>query len=60
MEIEFLKLASSDLTYQEIADIMALTPRIVDNYRDGLFVKLNVKSRVGLAIYAIKNGIVTF
>jgi two-component system invasion response regulator UvrY len=60
IEIEFLKLASTDMTYKEIADIMKLTPRMIDNHRDSLFIKLNVKSRVGLAIYAIKNGIVTF
>jgi DNA-binding NarL/FixJ family response regulator len=39
---------------------MNLTPRIIDNYRDSLFDKLNIKSRVGLAIYAVKNGVVTF
>jgi two-component system invasion response regulator UvrY len=60
MEIDFLKLASTDMTYKEIADIMKQTPRMIDNHRDSLFIKLNVKSRVGLAIYAIKNGIVTF
>lgn len=59
-EIEFLKLASMDLTYKEIADKMHLTPRAIDGYRDGLFEKLGVKSRVGIAIYAVKNGIVTF
>jgi DNA-binding NarL/FixJ family response regulator len=38
---------------------MHLTPSSVDGYRDGLFEKLQVKSRVGLAIYAVKNGIVS-
>ena len=60
IEIEFLKLAATDITYKEIAETMKLTPRAVDGYRDGLFEKLDVKSRVGLAIYAVKNGIVTF
>jgi two-component system invasion response regulator UvrY len=60
VEIQFLKLASTDMTYKEIANAMKLTPRTVDNYRDGLFEKLDVKSRVGLAIYAVKNGIITF
>jgi two-component system, NarL family, invasion response regulator UvrY len=60
MEIEFLKLASTDMTYKEIANAMKMTPRHIDNYRDALFTKLDVKSRVGLAIYAVKNGIVTF
>lgn len=59
-EIEFLKLASTDMTYKEIAHAMQMTPRHIDTYRDALFTKLDVKSRVGLAIYAVKNGIVTF
>ncbi len=59
-EIEFLKLASTEMTYKEIAQAMHITPRAIDGYRDALFDKLDVKSRVGLAIYAVKNGIVTF
>jgi two-component system, NarL family, invasion response regulator UvrY len=59
-EIEFLKLASTDMTYKEIAHTMQMTPRHIDTYRDALFTKLDVKSRVGLAIYAVKNGIITF
>jgi two-component system, NarL family, invasion response regulator UvrY len=59
-EVQFLKLACSELTYKEVAQKMALNPRSVDNLRDQLFVKLDVKSRVGLAMVAIKNGIVTF
>lgn len=58
-EIIFLKLVCSELTYKEIADKMCLSPRTIDGYRDDLFQKLNVKTRVGLAMYAIKNGIVT-
>jgi DNA-binding CsgD family transcriptional regulator len=58
-EISFLKLASSEMTYKEIAQILKISPRTVDNYRDALFIKLNVKSRVGLAMYAVKSGIVT-
>jgi DNA-binding NarL/FixJ family response regulator len=57
-ETEFLKLACSELTYKEIAAVMLVSPRSVDGYRDSLFTKLNVKSRVGLAIYAIRNGYV--
>jgi len=60
LDIEFLKLASTDMTYKEIAHLMKITPRAIDGYRDSLFDKLDVKSRVGLAIYAVKNGIVTF
>ena len=57
-EIEFLKLAATEMTYKEIAEQMHLSPRTIDGYRDALFEKLNIKSRVGLVLYAIKNGIV--
>ena len=57
-EVEFLKLAASDKTYKEIAMDMKLNPRSVDNLRDHLFEKLEVRSRVGLAMYAIKKGLV--
>jgi DNA-binding NarL/FixJ family response regulator len=60
MEIRFLKHACTELTYKEIAERMHLNPRAVDNLRDNLFTKLDVKSRVGLAMYSIKHGIVTF
>ncbi len=58
-EIEFLKLACTEMTYKEIADKMFLSPRTIDGYRDALFEKLNVKTRVGLVMYAIRNGIVS-
>lgn len=60
VEIEFLRMASTELTYKEIAQKMKLNPRAVDNLRDALFQKLTIKSRVGLAMYAIKHGLVTF
>jgi DNA-binding NarL/FixJ family response regulator len=59
-EVNFLKLASTEMTYKEIAKELYISPRTVDNYRDQLFDKLNIKSRVGLAMYAIRNGIVSF
>jgi DNA-binding NarL/FixJ family response regulator len=57
-EIQFLKLASTELTYKEIADQMKISVRTVDGYRDQLFEKLHVKSRVGLVLYAIKNKLI--
>lgn len=57
-EKEFLKLAATELTYKEIAAQMHLSPRTVDGYRDALFEKLDVKSRVGLVLFAIKHGLV--
>jgi two-component system invasion response regulator UvrY len=58
-ELIFLQFACSDMTYKEIAQKMKLTPRTVDVLRDQLFFKLDVKSRVGLVMLAIKNGVVT-
>ena len=58
-EIEFLKLLCTEMTYKEIANKMHLSPKTIDGYRDNLFVKLDVKNRIGLVIYAIKNKIFT-
>lgn len=57
-ESTFLKYACTELSYKQIADRMSLSPRTVDGYRDHLFLKLHVKSRVGLVLYAIKNQVV--
>ena len=59
IEIRFLQLSCGELTYKEIAKEMTLNPRGVDNLRDNLFTKLEVKSRVGLAMFAIRHGLVS-
>jgi two-component system, NarL family, invasion response regulator UvrY len=60
MEYRFLRWVCTDLTYKEIAQEMHLSVRAVDNIRDTLFGKLEVKSRVGLVMYSIRHGIQTF
>jgi len=55
-EKELLQYIATEMTYKEIADKMFLSPKTIDGYRDDLFQKLQIKSRVGLAVYAIKNG----
>ena len=57
-EREFISLACTELTYREIAEKLNMSARSVDGYRDQLFTKLNVTSRVGLVLYAVRNGIV--
>ena len=57
-ELVFLKWVCTELSYKEIANEMCLSPRTIDGYRDSLFQKLQVGTRVGLAIYAIKHKIV--
>lgn len=55
-EVTFLKLACSEMTYKEIAEVMNLSPKTIDGYRQELFNKLHIKNRVGLVIYALKNN----
>ncbi|MBT1696683.1 response regulator transcription factor [Fulvivirgaceae bacterium PWU4] len=58
-ELTFLKLACSDRTYKQIAAEMSLAERTIDGYREALFEKFNVQSRVGMAMEAIRRKIVT-
>ena len=55
-EKEFLQFACSEMTYSQIADKMFLSPKTIDGYRNSLFEKLHVKSRVGLVLCAIRHG----
>lgn len=57
-ELNFLRWACTEKSHKEIAEEMRISPRTVDGYRDSLFKKLNVNTRVGIALYAIKNGLV--
>jgi DNA-binding NarL/FixJ family response regulator len=57
-ELEFIRLACSEKSYKEIANELHLSEKTIDGYRNNLFIKLNVGTRVGLVMYAIKNGIV--
>ncbi|MFZ0489062.1 MAG: response regulator transcription factor [Salegentibacter sp.] len=54
-EMEFLSLACTEKTYKEIADEMNLSPKTIDGYRESLFQKLQVRSRIGMVIFAIKH-----
>jgi len=58
-EKQFLKLACSDATYKQIAAEMHVSERTVDGYRENLFKKLNVQSRTGMALEAIRRNIVS-
>lgn len=56
-EAEFLLYACTELTYKEIGEKMFCSSRTVESYRNSLFEKLGVKTRVALALYAVKTGI---
>lgn len=55
----FLQYAATELTYKEIGEKMFCSPRTVESYRDALFERLNLKTRVGLVVYAIKNQLIS-
>jgi DNA-binding NarL/FixJ family response regulator len=56
-ETEFLTYTCTELTYKEIGEKMFCSSRTVETYRDSLFEKLGVKTRVALALYAVKTGL---
>lgn len=59
-EVQFLSYCCSELTYKEIAEKMRLSPRTVEGYRDAICEKLNVKSRTGLVMYALRIGVAPY
>lgn len=58
-EMLFLPYCCTELTLKEIGVKMGVSTRTIQGYRDSLFDKLSLKTRTGLAIYAIKAGLVT-
>ena len=57
-EKEFIQLACSDMTYKQVASIMKVSERSVDAYRESLFEKFHVQSRVGLCLEVVRRGLV--
>jgi two-component system, NarL family, invasion response regulator UvrY len=57
-EIQFIKLSCTELSYLEIADKMAISPKTIDFYKVNLEKKIGIKNRVTLALFALKHGIV--
>ena len=56
-EIEFIKHACTEMTYKEIAEVMFLSTKTIEGYRDSIYEKLNIKNRIGLVLYAIRNDL---
>ncbi|MFT3705247.1 MAG: response regulator transcription factor [Agriterribacter sp.] len=57
-EVAFIKLCCTEKSYVEIAKQMYVSERTIDGYRETMFKKLGVHTRVGLVLYAFRNGIV--
>ncbi len=51
-----LKGICQERSTQEIAEQLFLSPRTIEGYRRDLLEKLNVKSSIGLVVFASKNG----
>jgi DNA-binding NarL/FixJ family response regulator len=58
-ELEFIKLACTEMNYKEIADIMCCSYKTVEGYRDSLYKKLGIKNRIGLVLFAIHHNLFT-
>ncbi|MFN3782695.1 MAG: response regulator [Spirosomataceae bacterium] len=58
-EYQFVKWCMTELKYAEIASEMAVGIRTLENYRDSVCEKLQVKSRVGIVIECLRRGILT-
>jgi len=56
-EYEILKMIAQQYSTKEIADTLFVSESTIDTYRRNLMRKLKLKNSVGLALFALKNGI---
>jgi DNA-binding NarL/FixJ family response regulator len=54
-EIEIINLIAEELTTQEIAEKLFISPHTVDTHRKNLLAKLNVRNTAGLVKFALQN-----
>jgi DNA-binding NarL/FixJ family response regulator len=58
-EREILRLLAEGKSRTEIADLLVLSPRTIDNYRNRLMRKLNIDHFAGLVKFALRHGLTT-
>lgn len=58
-EIEILRLICSQMSTNEIADKLFISPRTVEGHRNNLLLKTDSKNVAGLVVYAIQNKIIS-
>lgn len=56
-EIQIVELLCDEKTTNEISEILSLSPRTVETYRNRIFEKTKSKNVVGVVLYAVKYGI---
>lgn len=59
-EVEFIRLVCDpqEYTYEQIGNIMNVHARTAYGYRESLGEKFGIKSKTGLVLFAVKNGII--
>lgn len=57
-ELDVLRLICQQMTTDEIAEKLFISPKTVNGHRNNLFQKTGSKNMIGLVIYAVKNGLV--
>jgi len=55
-ETKILKLMCNEKSTREIAEMVDISPRTVEDIRDKLKIKIGAKSMAGLVMYAVKTG----
>ncbi len=58
-EVEIIQLIAQELSTSEIAERLFISVHTVDTHRKNLYQKAGVKSAVGLALYALKNRLIS-
>jgi DNA-binding CsgD family transcriptional regulator len=56
-ELEIVRLLGNGVTNKELAIKLSLSEKTIKNHISAIFVKLRLKSRCEVAIYAWKNGL---
>ena len=57
-ELKVLKLLCKEYTNKEMAEALDLSPKTIEGYKSRLLEKTGAKSSVGLALFAVRNGII--
>ncbi len=56
-EVEIIRFIVNEHTNEEISKILELSKRTVDNHRQNILTKLNLRNTAGLVRFAVENGV---